>query len=128
MGPEHVLKPLQALLRLLASHESRFFLFIRQLVEMLFEIPCLDEKEAENGMAAIGAVWFTLDAGAVLLLHFLESCLCFVYQQFVASEKIVRFLHDYSKRIYRFYPPPCPPPQGGRVGVGVTPLYLSRSS
>ena len=48
MFPEHVLKPLQAFLRLLASRESRSLLLVGQLVKMLLDIARLDEKKPED--------------------------------------------------------------------------------
>jgi len=120
MFPEHVLKPLQAFLRLLASQESRSLLLVGELVKMLLDIARLDQKEPENGMAAVGAMRCTWDAGAVLLLHVLEGSLCSVCQPFVGFEKIVLFFHDFSKRLISF-PPTLLSPSRGEGWVGGTP-------
>jgi hypothetical protein len=61
---------------------------------MFLKISRFDEKEPENGMAAIGAVRFTFYAGAVSLLHLLEGRLGSVCHSFVALKEIARLFHD----------------------------------
>jgi hypothetical protein len=56
---------------------------------VLFHVGRLDEKQAEHGMTAVGAMLLAGHLRAVIFFHFPKSRIGLVHQEFVTAEERV---------------------------------------